>query len=130
MSSDGGGGGSSDATQTQKNGLSNVNDCNLTNYFWTHTVAALSSGTPPPCMDFLFDGFRTFRLQAEGDEFLLLDYEDEVSEENESKRGFEFDIEDEDAPCGRAFAREFKGERNSIDQVIDQVCTYFDAPQQ
>lgn len=112
---------------------SNVAQYGLADYFWTHTVAALSGDMPPPRLDFLFDGFRAFSLLVDDTVLLLVDYEDALDNETcQSKRGFEFDVDDEDAPgtTKRAFAREFSGSRASVDAAVDQVCTYFDAVEQ
>lgn len=112
---------------------SNVSQYGLAACFWTHTVAALSSETPLPRLDFLFDGYRAFSLVADGTELLLVDYEDVLeSDSSVSKRGFEFDIDDDEAPgdAKRAFAREFPGVRASVDDAIEQVCAFYDKTEQ
>lgn len=112
---------------------SNVSDFPLADYFWTQTVAALSSGLPVPRLDVYFDGYRVFCLQADEQDLLLLDFEDElVDDDTISKRNFDFDVDDDEAPgeSGRVFACELTGARASVDKAIELVCGFFDDKQQ
>lgn len=107
----------------------NIDKFCLKDYFWTLTVQALSNGLPPPKLDFFFNGYRAFCLQAEGSELLLLDFEDLAEPGAQSKRDFDFEIEDDEslASTGSVFMREFPGRPDSIDAAIAAVCQYFDA---
>lgn len=99
----------------------------LTDYFWKITVAALANDLPPPKLDFYFDGFRAFSLQAEEDEFLLLDFE-EVAEANcASQRGLSLRLEDDEsaASTGHVFGESFVGTRDSIDDAIELVAAFY-----
>lgn len=119
----------------------NIEKFCLKDCFWTLTIQATASNLPRPKLDFYFNGFRAFCLQAEGDEFLLLDYEDviggekkaatnkkeEEEAETESKRGFEFMIEDEESHSAsqKVFMRAFPGKPETIDEAIDLVAAFF-----
>ncbi len=101
----------------------------LRDEFWIFTVAALNKDLPPPRLDFLFNGFKVFSLQADEDngDFLLLDFEDVAEKLCKSKRGFKVRVPDDESPAttGLVFAKVFPGQIDSIDSAIDLVCQIF-----